>query len=137
MNAVDLAVARLKVNEGFRANLYVDTTGHETLGYGFNVQAGITQSAAQALLAAQTQDIAATLGGYWWASGLDDARLSVVVEVAFNVGTAGLLHFPKMMAALGAKDWKTAAAELLNSDAARLLPVRYGRLAEILATGDA
>ena len=135
MNALDLAVARLKVNEGFRANLYIDTTGHQTLGYGFNVQAGITEPAAAALLSAQTETIAASLGGYWWASGLDEPRLSVVIELAYNLGTAGLLHFVKFLSALGTKDWQTAHDELLNSDAARMLPARYGRLAQIILNG--
>jgi lysozyme len=135
MSAVDLAVARLKVDEGFRATLYTDTTGHATIGYGFNVQAGITEKAAAALLAAQTEDIGASLSGYWWASGLDDARMSVVVEVAFNIGLTGLLHFVNMLSAIGKKDWPTAKAALLDSDAARELPARYKALAQILVTG--
>lgn len=135
MSATDLAIARLKVDEGFRAQKYLDTVGKETIGYGFNISAGITQSAAAALLGAQTADLAASLGGYWWASGLDDARLSVVIELGFNLGPTGLLHFPKMLAAIGAKDWATASAELLNSDAAHLLPARYSALAHILLTG--
>ena len=135
MSAADLAVARLKTDEDFRAMMYTDTTGHRTIGYGFNIDAGITQTAAQALLAAQTADLAQTLGGYWWASGLDDARLSVVIELAFNLGTSGLLHFPLMLSAIGKKDWQGAHDQLLNSDAAHLLPVRYASLAQILLTG--
>jgi len=136
MGAIDLAVARLKVDEGFRAVKYPDSIkGRETIGYGFNISAGITESAAAALLTAQTQDLYAALAGYWWAAGLDDPRMSVVVEVAFNDGLVGLLHFPKMLAAIGAKDWSAARAELLDSDAARELPDRYERLAMILFSG--
>lgn len=135
MSAADLAVTRLKVDEGFRANVYTDTTGHRTIGYGFNIDAGITQAAAQALLDAQTAALAQALSGYWWATGLDDARMSVVVEMAFNDGLNGLLHFPKMLAAIGAKNWQGAHDECLNSDAAHLLPTRYDALANILLTG--
>lgn len=137
MSAVDLAVAREKIAEGFRANKYLDTKGIETIAYGFNIKAGISEFAAAALLTAQTQERADALAGFWWAKGLDDARMSVVIEVAFNGGIGGLLHFPKMLAAIGAKDWPTAKAELLDSDAARDLPKRYGALAEILLTGAA
>lgn len=137
MSAVDIAIPRLKINEGFRANAYLDTTGHRTIGYGFNLDAGITQTAAEALLRAQAEDIAQTLSGYWWASGLDDARLSVLIEVAFNVGVAGLLHFVKCLTAIGHQDWLNAAGELLNSDAAHLLPSRYHALSQILLTGSA
>lgn len=137
MSAVDLAVAREQVSEGFRAHKYLDPRGFESIAFGFNIDAGITLSAAKALLTAQNQDIATALGGYWWASGLDDARLSVVIEVAFNTGTTGLLHFVKCLTAIGNKDWQTAHDELLNSDAAHLLPTRYNALAQILLTGNA
>src|SRR5258706_2599078 len=119
MTAVDIAVAREKPSEAFRAKKYLDTKGNETIGYGFNIDAGISEYAAAALLTAQTQERADALEGFWWAKGLDDARMSVVIEVAFNGGLSCLLHFPKMLAAIGAKDWKTAHDELLDSDAAR------------------
>lgn len=135
MSAVDLAIPRLKVDEGFRAAKYVDTAGRLTIGYGFNVDAGISQFAAAALLQAQAQERASALAGFWWAQGLDDVRMSVVIEVAFNDGLNGLLHFPKMLAAIGAKDWATAKAELLDSDAARELPTRYAALAQIMLSG--
>lgn len=137
MSAIDFALPRLKVNEGYRSHVYPDTRGHPTIGYGCNLDAGITQTAAEALLRAQVADIAKTLSGYWWAGGLDDARLSVVIEMAFNDGLSGLLHFPLMIAAIGRKDWQTAHDELLNSDAAHMLPVRYNALAQILLTGEA
>jgi lysozyme len=135
VNAVDIALGRLKVDEGFRAAAYRDTVGKLTIGYGFCVDAGISQFAAAALLAAQAQERAQALAGFWWAQGLDDARMSVVIEIAFNDGTAGLLHFPKMLAAIGAKNWQAAHDECLDSDAARELPARYKLLAQILLTG--
>jgi lysozyme len=135
MSALDFAIARLKTDEGFRAAAYRDTVGKLTIGYGFCVDAGISQFAATALLAAQAQERAQALAGFWWAKGLDDARMSVVIEVAFNDGLNGLLHFPKMLAAIGAKNWQAAHDELLDSDAARELPTRYKALAQILLTG--
>lgn len=135
LNAVDLAVAREKIAEGFRSNKYLDLKGIESIAYGFNIQAGISEYAGAALLVAQTQERADALAGFWWAKGLDDARMSVVIEVAFNGGVAGLLHFPKMLAAIGAKNWQAAHDELLDSDSARELPERYKALAQILLTG--
>jgi lysozyme len=135
MSAVDLAVARLKVDEGFRAQKYLDTVGKTTIGYGFNVDAGITQTAATALLVAQATELWQQLSTYGWWGTIDDARASVLVELAFNLGPTGLLHFPRMLSAIGAKDWDTAATELLDSDAARQLPARYNALAVILRSG--
>ena len=136
MTALDLAVARLAVEEGFRATAYRDSVGRLTIGYGFNVDAGITEPAARALLGAQAEQVMQQLAAYWWWPNLDDVRASVVVDLAFNLGVAGLLHFPKMLAAIGAKDWSTAHDELLNSDAAHMLPKRYAALADILVSGN-
>lgn len=135
MTARDLAAARLELEEGFRAQVYRDSVGKMTIGYGFNIEAGISQRAARALLMAQVTERAEVLAPYWWAQGLDDVRMSVLIDVSFNVGIGGLLHFPKMLAAVGTKNWQTAHDELLDSDAARMLPKRYGRLAQILLSG--
>jgi lysozyme len=137
VSAAELAVARLKTDEGFRSSKYLDTRGHTTIGYGFDVDAGISEYAAAALLTAQTEERAQALGNFWWAKGLDDPRMSVVIEVAFNDGLSGLLHFVNMLSALGTGRWNDAQAQLLDSDAARELPARYQRLGQILLTGTA
>lgn len=130
-----MAVARLMTEEGFRGTAYRDTVGKLTIGYGCNIDAGWSQGLAAAVLAYQTQNVWQQLSTYWWWAGLDDARASVMVDLGFNNGVNSLLHFPKMLAAVGAKDWVSAKAELLDSDAARELPARYAVLAQILLTG--
>jgi len=135
MNAIDIAEARAEPSEGFRSHKYLDTRGKETIGIGFNIDAGISLRAARALYREQMAERADALAGFWWAKGLDDPRMSVVIEIAFNGGVEGLLHFPKMLAAIGAKNWQAAHDECLDSDAARELPSRYNPLAKILLTG--
>jgi lysozyme len=135
MTASDLATARLVTEEGFRANAYHDAVGKLTIGYGFCIDEGISEPAARALLLAQVQERVAALDTYWWYQPLDEVRKSVIIDVSFNVGLAGLLHFPKMIAALGASNWQAAHDELLDSDAARLNVARYQKLATILLTG--
>jgi lysozyme len=134
VSAVDLAVARSKINEGFRARKYIDPRGFESIGYGFNIDAGITQRAAAALLAAQAQEIGDSLSAFAWYPA-DETRRSVFIELAFNLGINGLLHFPATLHASAAGDWQGAHDQLLNSDAARELPARYKALATILLTG--
>ena len=43
-------VARLQIEEGFRSMPYQDTTGHWTVGFGTNLDAGITRAMAAAWL---------------------------------------------------------------------------------------
>ena len=136
MSAIDLAVTRLKVDEGFRATTYVDTRGNMSVGYGCNLDAGISEYAASALLTAQATECANALATYTWSNGLNDVRASVLIELCFNLGMNGLMKFQKMIAAIRSGDWQSAYDQLLDSDAARELPARYQMLADMLLTGD-
>jgi lysozyme len=133
MTTVDVALPRLKADEGFRSKAYRDTNGFLTIGYGFNVDAGITQRGAEALLVAQAQELQETLATYRWYAALDAARQSVCLEIGFNQGLHGLLKYPRMIAALTRQDWEEAAKECDVADP-KLKP-RYERLAQILRTG--
>lgn len=130
MNAVDLALPRLKTEEGFRATKYTDTQGHLTIGYGFNVDAGISSFAASALLLAMAQERHDALLRYDWYRALDPVRQSVCLDIDFN---ADLLHFPHMIAALAKGDWATAAAQCKVTNPE--LAGRYAALAQLLLTG--
>src|SRR5256885_1513486 len=111
MTAVELVMPRLKIEESFRATKYTDTEGHLTIGYGFCIDAGISQFAAGALLLAQARERHDQLLSFPWYAGLDATRQSVCLDIAFNGGIHGLLNFPHMIAALAKGDWATAAAE--------------------------
>jgi lysozyme len=136
VSAVDLAIPRLKVAEGFRSRVYTDTEGHKTIGYGCNLDAGLTQSAAEALLVAQADELHSAISAYGWYATLDPVRQSVCLEIAFNAGLSGLVSgFPRMIAAIGSQDWTTAAAEchVVNPE----LASRYAALAQLMLTGSA
>jgi lysozyme len=130
--------------EGFRGYLYDDKSGKPvrapvgkaTIGYGCNVQAGWTREFAMRVVALKLADIFAVLSKTWWWSAVDPVRRSVFLDVAFNVGTEGLLHFVQTIANAAKGDWQGAHDELLDSDAARELPGRYKRLAQILLSGE-
>lgn len=133
MTPIDIALPRLQIEEGFRALAYRDTNGLETIGYGFNVQAGISKYAAAALLKAQCEEAHATLLKLPWYAALDPVRQSVCLDIDINEGEGGLLKFPLMIAALTRNDWEGAAAQCHVSDPK--LAGRYAALAHILLTG--
>lgn len=133
MTAVDIALPRLQTEEGFRASVYKDTQGHQSIGFGFDVDAGISRFAASALLVAQATETHQALLKFNWYADLNDARQSVCLDVAFNSGLHGLLNFPHMIAALSEKDWDSAANECKVTNPE--LASRYKVLAEILLTG--
>ena len=133
MNAIDTVLPRLQTEEGFRSHVYRDTEGHQTIGYGFNVDAGISQRCAAALLAAQLDELQDQLATQSWYSALDPVRQSVCLDIAFNGGIHGLMGYPKMIAALAVGNWLGAAAEC-NVDNPELKS-RYAALAQMLLTG--
>jgi len=121
--------------EGFRARKYRDQLGVETIGYGFNLEIPWSRELCNVILNWWVQDLNKSLSKFYWYVALDEVRKSVILDVAYNLGVEKLLHFPKMLAAIVAKDWETASKELLDSDAARLNKARYLVLADILKTG--
>lgn len=133
-SAIELAMPRLKIEEGFRPKVYRDTQGFQTIGYGFNVDAGITKRAAEALCQAQVQELHEDLYVYGWYASLDEPRQSVCLDIAFNGGIDGLLGFKHMIEAIKIKDWPEAARQchVINLE----LAPRYEALAKILLTGE-
>ena len=135
MSGIDSCLPRLLVEEGFRAQKYLDSRGIETIGYGFNIAAGISPYAAKALATAQLQELEAQLLKLPWYAGLDPARQGEFLDIGFNDGLHGLLGFVHCISAAAIQDWGTAHDQLLDSDAARADPNRYDPLAAILLTG--
>lgn len=136
MAAVDIAVPRLKQEEGFRSKSYHDTVGKLSIGYGFNVDAGLTEYAASALLTAQAEELHRALLTYKWYGALDDARQSVCIDIAFNEGLYSFANnWPHLIQALTVEDWAGAQAECHTKTIED--EARYERLGEILLTGNA
>jgi lysozyme len=134
MSSVSVALPRLQTEEGFRATVYTDTTGHTTIGYGFNVDAGISKNAALALLAAQLAELDNALQHYLWYTNAGDVRGSVFLDVAFNEGLHGLLHFPSMIHYASVGDWVNAATQCAVKDP-KLDASRYAPLRALLLSG--
>jgi lysozyme len=134
--AIDYAVPRLKVEEGFRSQPYTDTRGYLTVGYGWNTSAGLTEFAAAALLTAQVQELHNALLTYQWYSNLDPVRQSACLDIAFNEGLHEFVNdWPLLIAALTAGNWQ-AAQKQAHTATVEDQP-RYTALGQIFLTGEA
>lgn len=69
-------------------------------------------------------------------NGLSDLRQEVLVNLAYNLGISRLKGFRKMNKAVLAEDWAEAAAQMLDSKAARQTGTRYQKLAGALEHDD-
>ena len=134
------AVELVKKHEGYRDKLYYCTAGKPTLGYGRNLEGKAVPKDVLDLLFRHDMDDAIkeaklALGEVYFTMLPDNAKV-VLIDMVFNMGYTKLLGFKLFLAALRKADWKTARTELLNSKAARDLPVRYNELASLLPTGE-
>ena len=66
---------------------------------------------------------------------LSENRQAVLIEMAYQLGEAGLMSFVKMRAAVSKEDFGTAAAEMLESKWATQTPERAARLAGRMVAG--
>jgi GH24 family phage-related lysozyme (muramidase) len=121
------------LEEEFRARKYTDSNGLETIGYGFNIAAGISKRAATALLREQMAERHDELVKLPWYAALNEVRQGVCLDIAINAGTEGLLRFHNMIDALEIGDWPTAAKECSVSNPE--LAGRYAKLAQLMLTG--
>lgn len=142
MSAVAITYGRLGGEEGRKAFAYDDSNGHRvtcqpagnlSIAVGVNLETGLDDEEIDWLSQHRLSKVASQLAGYSWYIALDEARQSVCLDIAFNQGLHGLLHYPKMIAALSRRDWEAAASECDVADP-KLKP-RYERLAQILRTG--
>jgi len=124
-------------HEGFSGKLYKCPAGKNTIGYGFNLDA--IQMPVQVaelwlnMLLDQTE--ASLKKNIQFYPTLSDARKSVLIDMAYNLGIAGLLQFKNMLYAMSEKKFGTAADEMLQSTWAAQVKTRATRLAEMMRTG--
>jgi lysozyme len=126
-------LTQLKRDEGVRYDLYKDSVGVETFGTGFTFP--IDDAENDFILANRVAKLRDRLAQYQWYAALDLVRQGAVENMAYNLGVSGLLHFPKLIAALSQQDWGTAASEMSNSAWAQQVGARATRLEQQIFTG--
>lgn len=140
---------RLLDHEGLRLQVYDDATGayirpgtrvvgNPTIGIGTLICApgGITEAEARLLL--ENRIAIATAAADKLTSGLRQAepvRFDVLVEMAFQIGGAGLAKFANTLQAVREKRWGDAADGMLASLWARQTPKRAQALAKVMRSG--
>jgi len=132
----DEIVDMIRRHEGFRDEVYLDTEGVPTCGYGhaFIVGSHIPVEVAERLL---WHDTKAAFDDYdTFHFDLDPVRRGVIINMLFNLGRSRFSRFKKTIAALRAKDYDTAAVEMMDSKWARQVKTRAVELSEIMRTGE-
>ena len=128
---------QLRRDEGVRKFPYRDTVGKLTIGVGRNLNGkGLTDEEIEHLLENDIREITLEANEKLpWFPALDGVRQGVILNLAFNMGFAGLEKFPKFLMAVAQGQWETAADEMRDSEWARQVGDRAVRLEEQMRTG--
>jgi len=132
-------LAQLKVDEGVRLYAYQDSLGYLTIGYGRLIDrrkgGQISQGEAEYLLGNDINRTENELAQYAWFTSQDSVRQAAITNMAFNLGVAGLLHFPHFLGYLQAKQYESAAAELVNTPWHTQVGARADRIIAMITKG--
>lgn len=134
-------IRQLKGDEGVKSTVYFDSLQYATIGVGRLVDArktavGLRDSEIDFMLNNDVDDrINALSKALPWFQNLDDARKGVLLNMAFQLGVAGLLAFKNTLAAVERGDYAAAAAGMLDSKWAQQTFNRAKRLADQMASG--
>jgi GH24 family phage-related lysozyme (muramidase) len=141
LTALDLAGERmLERQEGLEIFPYDDATGKRvrapvgniSWGFGFNLEECGARDLFEDMLTSLIRKIETQLQAFAWYAPLPSAVQSAVLDIAYNAGVGGLLHYPRMIAALEAKDYAGAAAQCQTSNPE--LQTRYAQLRALIAS---
>lgn len=128
----------LELHEGRRRYPYKDTVGKLTIGVGFNLDdEGLYDEEIDFILDNRLNKVyEEAQAAFPDFRTLNNARKTVIVDMLFNLGLVRLKGFKKMWAAVGMRDFKGAATEMLDSKWATQVGPRATRLAEMMRTGE-
>ena len=134
------AAEMIKRHEGLRHKIYIDTEGVPTGGWGhaFHVGSELPFDVCLRLFNHDFGNAIADVEFIQKKFGLDinGTRENVLINMAFQLGRGRLLEFKKMLAALIIEDYDEAAAQILDSKAAKQCPSRYKELSKLMKKGD-
>lgn len=157
--------ALIGFDEGDRGKPYQDSRGIWTIGKGHNLEAnglpagicadapdglpypdclsflqnrgGITPDEDAALFKVdEERDCSWLFTKPWWGA-TNEPRQAALQDMSFNLGPHSMQQFVTFLGLCAAADWAAAADDLeWKTAVAKQLPARYGRLEQILRTGN-
>lgn len=134
-----LVAALIKHHEVLRLTPSTET-GHVTIGYGRNLEAGISVDEAEYLFERPFRMAWADAAAFSWFAGLTSARQAVIVSMLYQLGLGGFKKFARMQIALMAGDYDQAALQMTRSKWATQVGMRAGQrgwvLRRMMRTGE-
>ena len=145
-------IAQLRRHEGLRLFVYRCPTGHRTIGFGHNLDAN-PLSAEERRATGYRDGVISAAGADWllqrdverterallerlpWVEQLDPARRDALINMAFQLGVAGLCSWKTTLNLLRAQQWGMAAGRMEGTLWARQTPARAKEIIRQIRTG--
>ena len=136
----------IKIHEGFKHYVYLDTEGNETVGWGHCFFGENKPKVGKIYSNAECADFFDEdmqfverdyifLEDEFALKKIGPVRRAVLKNMLFNLGHVRLLGFKRMFTALDREDYSGAAAEMLDSKWAGQVKSRAKMLARMMETG--
>ena len=154
---IERLIEHLEKEEGYRAEPYEDTQGLRHIGTGFNLEIEWDQEILDYLGVSDEDDItyinrqqnSFILNHHIekvepvvkkiypdHEDLLSHLRAEIIIALVFQLGAGGYKKFRKHIQAVKDRNWKEAAAQLLDSRAAKQAPNRFDRISKAFETDD-
>jgi lysozyme len=120
---------------------YKDSLGYWTIGVGFLIDKAkggrMPQPVIDFWLDYELKETAKELeASAPWTTGLDEVRLAVLVDMAYNLGVPGLLKFTTTLGHVKAGNYAAASETMLQSKWATQVGSRAIRLSKMMRSGE-
>lgn len=131
---------QLTEDEGEKSKVYKDSLGYLTIGKGRLVDpakrgGGLSKDEIEYLFQNDLRRVTAEIiSAFPWAATLSHQRMGVLLNMSFQMGTAGLMKFGKFLAYVRDGEYKKASVEMLDSLWAKQTPERADRLSKQMET---
>ena len=108
-------IAWIKNCEALKTHTYLDSLGHVTIGWGRNLENGISLDEAELMFQNDLKRTLNELEQCSWYLIQPQAVKNALINMNFNLGIEKLMQFEKMIHFLSVKDYANAALEALDS----------------------
>ena len=129
----DTLIEDIKMEEGYRSSVYLDTLEKPTIGYGFLIDSlELQEDICQLILMRKLEKLIKTIKfNFKWFDDMPEKVQDVVINICYQLGVSGFSKFKKTIQFMKNKQWDKASVEMLDSKWAReQTPQRALRLSE-------
>ncbi|MFA5150546.1 MAG: glycoside hydrolase family protein [Candidatus Omnitrophota bacterium] len=125
-------VENIKRHEGFRTEVYEDSLGFDTIGYGFKISSlDLTPQEAEMILRRKLIELADNVRSQFrWFGQMPEVVQDVILEMCYQLGISGFSDFRQTIGRIALKDFKGAAECMRNSLWYKQTPNRAEELAK-------